>query len=102
MSDDWGQEPDMQLCRVCREEKFLSEFQRDGRGGLRPECRTCCNYQRVEWAHSTPERHARALKMRKEYVQRRKEAPGSHTQSEWDAKLASYLYRCAYCGTNAR
>ena len=28
---DWETESDMQLCRVCREEKFLSEFQADGK-----------------------------------------------------------------------
>ncbi|MFN3429292.1 MAG: HNH endonuclease [Candidatus Sericytochromatia bacterium] len=40
--------------------------------------------------------------MRKEYVERRKNAPGSHTQSEWEARVASYLHRCAYCGSNTR
>jgi 5-methylcytosine-specific restriction endonuclease McrA len=96
MDDDF--EPDMQLCRVCREEKFLTEFQADGKGGLRPECRSCCNYQRVQWAHSTPERHHRALKMRREYVERRKNAPGSHTEAEWQEQLTRYRNRCAYCG----
>jgi 5-methylcytosine-specific restriction endonuclease McrA len=100
MSDHDDLEPDMQLCRVCREEKFLSEFQSDGRGGLNTACRACTNYQRVVWAHSTPERHHRALKMRKEYTQRRKAAPGSHTQAEWEARMASYLHRCAYCGAS--
>ncbi|MFP5502596.1 MAG: HNH endonuclease [Candidatus Sericytochromatia bacterium] len=102
MTDSWTPEPDMQLCRVCREEKFLTEFQSDGKGGLRPECRTCCNYQRVKWAHSTPERHHRALQMRKDYVERRKNAPGRHSQPQWEARLKSYQYRCAYCGTGER
>jgi 5-methylcytosine-specific restriction endonuclease McrA len=52
----------------------------------------------VVWAHSTPERHHRALKMRKEYVERRKAAPGGHTQAEWEARVASYRGLCAYCG----
>lgn len=91
-------EPDMQLCRVCREEKFLTEFQADGKGGLRPECRTCCNYQRVQWAHSTPERNHRALKMRREYTERRKAAPGGHSEAEWQARLVAYRHSCAYCG----
>lgn len=99
---DWETESDMRQCRVCREEKFFTEFQADGKGGLRPECRSCCNYQRVRWAHSTPERHHRALKMRREYVERRKNAPGSHTEAEWQAKLASYAFTCAYCGTDRR
>jgi 5-methylcytosine-specific restriction endonuclease McrA len=92
----------MQLCRVCREEKFLSDFQRAGKGALRTECRTCCNDQRVRWAHSTPERHKRALSMRKEYTERRKNAPGGHTQAEWDAKIKAYANRCAYCGCGDR
>ena len=95
-------EPDMQLCRVCREERFLSEFQADGKGGLRPECRACCNFQRVVWAHSTPDRHHRALQMRKDYVVRRKQAPGSHSQAEWEARLVAYARRCAYCGRGDR
>lgn len=97
-----GWEPDMQLCRVCREEKFLTEFQADGKGGKRPECRACCNQQRVDWAHSTPERHANALKLRKDYVARRKAAPGSHTEAEWQARVAQYRGRCAYCGDDRR
>lgn len=101
MTEDFD-EPDMQLCRVCREEKFVSEFQGDGKGGRRPECRTCCNLQRVNWAHSTPERHARAIKLRKDYVERRKAAPGSHTEAEWQARLAQYRQRCAYCGRGDR
>lgn len=95
-------EIDMQLCTSCREEKFLDQFQSDGKGGLKTVCRACTNYQRVKWAHSTPERHARALKMRAEYVERRKSAPGSHTEDEWQMVLAAYLHRCAYCGTDRR
>ncbi|HEY9723536.1 MAG TPA: hypothetical protein V6D47_16110, partial [Oscillatoriaceae cyanobacterium] len=68
---DWPAEPDMQLCTTCREEKLLSEFQSDGKGGLKNQCRACTNFARVKWAHSTPERHGRALKMRREYVERR-------------------------------
>lgn len=100
MDDDF--EPDMQLCRVCREEKFLADFQSDGKGGLRPECRTCCNFQRVKWAHSTPERNERALSMRREYTERVKNAPGGHTDDEWQARLKSYRHRCAYCGRGDR
>ena len=99
---EWDAEPDMQQCRVCREEKLLGEFQADGKGGRRPECRTCCNYQRVQWAHSTPERHARALKLRADYVARRKAASGSHSEAEWQARLAQYRHRCAYCGAGDR
>lgn len=99
---DWPGEPDMQLCRICREEKFLTEFQSDGKGGLKNECRSCTNYQRVKWAHSTPERHERALQMRKDYVERRKNAPGRHSEAQWAVRLAQYDHRCAYCGTNRR
>lgn len=95
-------EPDMQLCRVCREEKFLAEFQCDGKGGLRTECRHCCNAQRVRWAHSTSERHDRAVQMRRDYVQRRKDAPGAHTEAQWGDRLQAYGYRCAYCGDGER
>lgn len=95
-------EPDMQLCRVCREEKFISEFQADGKGGRRPECRTCCNLQRVTWAHSTPERHARALKLRRDYVDRRRTAPGEHSEAEWQGRVSQYAGRCAYCGRGDR
>lgn len=101
-SNPWNDEPDMQLCRVCREEKFLTDFQSDGKGGRRPECRTCCNAQRVTWAHSTPERHARALKLRKDYVERRKAAPGEHTEEAWQARIRQYEGRCAYCGRDDR
>jgi 5-methylcytosine-specific restriction endonuclease McrA len=102
MDDPDALEPDMQLCRVCREEKFLTDFQADGKGGLRLECRTCCNYQRVVWANSTPERNQRALQMRRDYVARRKSAPGAHSQVEWEARLHAYAHRCAYCGRGDR
>jgi 5-methylcytosine-specific restriction endonuclease McrA len=99
---DWDDEPDMQLCRICREEKFIEDFQSDGKGGRRTECRICCNLQRVRWAHSTPERHRRALAMREAYVKRRKRAPGGHTEAEWQARLQAYGARCAYCGRSDR
>lgn len=88
---------DMALCHQCREEKFLSEFQRG-----KNVCRSCTNYQRVAWAHSNPETHARALKIRADYVTRRKEAAGSHTEAQWEALVASYSHRCAYCTRSDR
>ncbi len=84
---------DLVLCRICREEKFADEFPR----GV-TACRACRNAQRVDWAHSTPERNQRALAMRREYVARRKAAPGQHSEAQWQARLAEFRHLCAYCG----
>lgn len=91
-------EEEIRLCRVCREERLIEDFQMGGKGARRPECRFCTNAARVRWAHSTPERNARALAMRREYTERRKQATGSHTETAWQAKVAAYGHRCAYCG----
>lgn len=86
-SESWLQ------CPRCREEQPEANFQR-GKG----ICRSCSNAARVAWAHSDPETNRRALDIRARYVQRRKAAGGSHSEGEWQQRLAAYGHRCAYCG----
>ncbi len=48
------------------------------------------------WRKANPDRHAHISAQRRA---RELAAPGSHTYEEWQALLAEWDYRCAYCGT---
>jgi 5-methylcytosine-specific restriction endonuclease McrA len=93
ITDDWSDDG-WRFCPQCRQEQFISEF---GLNGEQRICRMCSNGNRVKWANQTILTKQRALKIRREYVTRRKEATGSHTRREWLELLGSFDNQCAYC-----
>lgn len=114
-------------CTKCGETKPLTEFyrQKQGKLGVRADCKACRNAVQAKYRAENPEYHAKYhAKYRAEnreerkaynakyfranpdkvraYSQRRRarkrNASGDFTDADWKARLAYHGYKCIYCG----
>lgn len=92
------EETEGRICRLCGECKSLNEYDDNGYGGKRRQCKACINAVEERRMQTDPDfaehtRHRRRLAT----IRRKKKSVGSHTLAEWKALKAQYNHTCICC-----
>lgn len=102
----------MQLCNGCNRYKDVTEYYKDGHGGIRKQCKKCTTERDKQWREANAERcraqkkeertrnKGRYSKYSIERNRRVKDMPGELPENYWDMMINHYGARCMYPDCN--